>query len=129
MMMGRGLKRPMAAPGIEKTSRFLHAPTDLQLKMTMCSPPHHKGLVGDLDIGFISGCEELDTDYSADVTDPETGESYGAFSHYLFPLLVANRDKSLKEIGKMVCDALAADGFDQRPMVSDMPRSSKPFLV
>ena len=100
-----------------KTSKFLHPPLDLELKLSMYSKAHPKGLVGDLtDVWFISGCGPNATDYSADVTDPMTGNSFGAFSHYLFPLLRANKGMKKADLIRLLNGQLAADQYEQQSM-------------
>jgi hypothetical protein len=115
-MIGRAITNGLRNGTVRK-NKFLHPPLDLELKLSMCVKANPKGLIGDLtDVWFISGCGPSATDYSADVTDPQTGQSYGAFSHYLFPLLKANKGKPKLEICSMVDSVLAQDQFDQRPM-------------
>ncbi len=115
-MIGRALVNGLKNGTVRK-NRFLHPPLDLELMLSMCTAAHPKGLIGDLtDVWFLSGCGPSATDYSADVTDPSTGNSYGAFSHYLFPLLIANKGKPKVQICQMIDSALAQDQFDQKPM-------------
>jgi len=100
-----------------KTPKFLHPPLDLELMLSMCTKASPRGIVGDLkDVWFLSGCGPSATDYSADVTDPTTGNSYGAFSHYLFPLLKANKGMKKADIVRLLNGQLAADQYEQQSM-------------
>ena len=94
--------------------------------------PSPRGLLGNLHgITYISGCGPKDTDYSADVTDPATGASGGAFStalcDYLNTTLQNSADPTNDVVTQAVCKNLAADQFDQQPVL-DSDQADKTFF-
>jgi hypothetical protein len=83
----------------------------------------YKGLVGgDLDVGFIAGCDSNQT--SADTVNGNRPR--GAATWYFLEALAMNRDASLSSVCDAARNALSRDGYEQR-LHAECAQKDRPF--
>ncbi len=108
-----------------KPRAYPFTPSHVKARLAKAQANVHRALIGQtLDIGFGSGCRYDQT--SADTSD-EHGRPCGAFTHYLLRALATGATKPFAAVIKDVNDALAHNGYEQRPQAT-CARANRPFL-
>lgn len=115
-------KQPVRA---NKSRAYPWVPSHVKARLTKARENVTRALIGQtLDIGFGSGCRFDQT--SADTQD-EHGRPCGAFTHYLLRALSVGASKPFAAVIHDVNEALAHNGYDQRPQAK-CARVNSPFL-